>query len=1160
MKDMQVPKNYLYSEAYYKLSLIVFFSLFCTLLNAQVSAIQFGRNRVQFKKFKWAYYQTPNFNTYYSQDGEPLAKFVAQIAEKELPDLEKFAEYALQRRGNIVVYNHYNELEQSNIGLSIEWQPTGGNTKLVNNKMLVYYNGNHYDLRRQIREGIAKTLLDNILFGDDLGEFAANQALLDLPKWLTDGYVAYAAENWSPDLDDQLKSAMLSGEYKNFYQFAYRQPLLAGHSFWNFIANNYRKESVTYFLYLSRVYRNLNGASQRICKKKFKDVLRDFMEKEGEKYYKDIRSRRNAPKGSMSVVEDISPYKDFFRFSPNPAPRSQTYAVVEFRRGLECVVLHENYVNRKVLLRYGTRNQENIPDPNYPMMAWDGKGNNLAVVYNDQGKTKLFVYDMLTKLKKNKQVMEFEQIQDMKYMPDGKTLLLSAVKNGQSDIYTYKIADETIEQITNDIYDDLDASFAAFPSKTGIIYASNRPSATAGTGDSVLPSDNHFNIFLIDNWNRSEFKQISQLSQMRYGDARYPTLYNASHFTFVSDENGIANRYAGFFTTRKAGVDTIYKIGEEVLRNPEYREVDSLLKAYQKEEPDSVFTFAVTNDSSYVFPITNYQSSLTETKAAGDNGQVSETRREGEIKFLYKLKVDDAALRKRNINARPTEYRRKTMNEERIAAPDLFNNEPQNLPGDTAKKTNIFESDFEAEKKEAQAQANINANNAEKGNSEPALIRQAKHFNYRLQFSADQVTGSLFSNDVLVTRYEPFTNSVPVTLGNSGSLNGLFKVTVFDLFEDLRFTGMFRIPLINTAGGGVSVGTGGSSAFIPVSQSLFNSGTEYMARMDYLKKRMDYTAIYYRRTEMGTDAYGLYPIKLYTNLFQGMIKYPLDKVRSIRLAAGVRTDNFVTKGVNDPSLKEDDVKKNYALARLEYIHDNSIQKTTNILNGARYKFYIDLSNQFNNPEKSSTTGTKGRTSFNFGMDGRYYYPIYQNFIWAGRAAADISWGDQKIIYYLGGTDGWLTPKANEQPRPEATDYSFQSLALNLRGHKQNISNGNNAVVLNSEFRFPVFSTLLKRPINNAFLRNFQVVQFIDLGTAWNGNYNKIGRPSQSYTDNPDQLIVNIKAGGIGPFVGGYGFGARSTLLGYFVRFDVGWPMDGFFAGKPIYYVSLGVDF
>jgi len=52
----------------------------------------------------------------------------------------------------------------------------------------------------------------------------------------------------------------------------------------------------------------------------------------------------------------------------------------------------------------------------------------------------------------------------------------------------------------------------------------------------------------------------------------------------------------------------------------------------------------------------------------------------------------------------------------------------------------------------------------------------------------------------------------------------------------------------------------------------------------------------------------------------------------------------------------------------------------------------------------------------------------------------------------------------------------------------------------------------------------------------------------------------IKAGGIGPFAGGYGFGARSTLLGYFLRLDVGWEMNGFFRGTPIWHVAMGVDF
>src|SRR5215207_8360657 len=165
--------------------------------NAQVSTVEFGKNRVQYQKFKWKYYQTDNFNTYFSQDGLGLGKYVAQIAETELPGIEEFVEYGLQRRANIVVYNNFDEMQQSNIGMNIDWQNTGGVTKLVNNKMLVFFDGNHDNLRRQIRQGLSKVLVDNVLFGDDLGEFAANQALLDLPQWLIDGYIGYAGENWS---------------------------------------------------------------------------------------------------------------------------------------------------------------------------------------------------------------------------------------------------------------------------------------------------------------------------------------------------------------------------------------------------------------------------------------------------------------------------------------------------------------------------------------------------------------------------------------------------------------------------------------------------------------------------------------------------------------------------------------------------------------------------------------------------------------------------------------------------------------------------------------------------------------------------------------------------------------------------------------------------
>ena len=1136
-----------------RFALCAFTFILSSTTRAQINAVEFGKNRVQFQKFNWKYYQTDNFNTYFSQDGLELGKYVAQMAEKELPQLEEFIEYGMQRRANIAVYNNFDEMMQSNIGQGIEWQNTGGVTKLVNNKMLVYFTGDRNNLRRQIRQGIALVLVQNLLFGDDLGEFAANQTLLDLPKWLTDGYIEYAAEPWSTDLDDQLKSVLLSGNYNNFYQFAYDKPNLAGHALWYYIGNKYGRSKTTYMLYLSRIYRNLNAASQRIAKKKFKDLLRDFMTEMPQMYYKDIRGRRVVPKGQLSVTEEIGK-RDFIRFNANPQPRSFTYAVVEFKQGKYSVVLHENFTSRKVLLHYGVRSHGDEINPNYPILAWDGKGTRLAVVYNEEGKTKLFVYDIVSRIKTVKQELPmFDQVQDVKYMLDANTLIFSAVKSGQTDIFVYKIDKQTIEQITNDSYDDLDASFVSFPNKTGIIFSSNRPSANAVGTDTSMPAP-HFNIFLVDNWNKSEFKQVSQLTNVRFGNARFPSQYNTYHFTFVSDENGINNRYAGFFSTERAGLDTLVFIGDEVVRNPTLPEVDSLLKEWDKTDIDSVGYFATTNDSAYVFPLTNYQSGLLETRTAGDNTLVSEVTRQGDYKFLYRLRVDENTLRRRNVTAKPTEYMKKLREEERLSEGRTSLSQP--ITTDTAGQAqDIFQTEFDDEKKPADSSQLGKVFEGEDISEEPVL-KKAKLFEYRPpKFFNDYVVAAINNTVFAPAKYQPYQHGMgPIELSNGNDLNGLIRMGTVDLFEDFKVSGGFRIA-----------------------PNLRDN--DILFEFTNLRKRLDWGFTFYRSeletidTAFNTEMFA----KSYSNYFLGRFRYAFDRVRSLRFTVGPRVDQTVF--VSDPgnaavSLKAPNRTKTFGQLTTEYVHDNSINKAMNIWNGLKWKAYMDWFTQI-----SDVKETDGRYLFNAGFDARHYLPIYRNIIWAVRGAGDFSWGNQKVVYYLGGVDGWLKFKDNlkvdpntgnityryfnagEANRPDPdNDYAYQTLAVNLRGFNQNVANGNNALVINSEIRVPVFSTFFNRPINNAFLRNFQLVQFVDLGTAWNGKYNDFKRPSVSYGQTGNPLAVKIEAGGVGPFAGGYGFGARSTLLGYFIRYDVAWEMNGVFQGKPKMYVALGLDF
>jgi uncharacterized protein YjiK len=1110
---------------------IIFTSLCILLLGshislAQVNTVEFGKNRVQFKKFKWQYYQTKNFNTYFNQNGQELAKFIAQVAEEETPKIEAFTEYSLQRRANIIVYNEFADLQQSNIGIGIDWQITGGATQLVNNKMVVYFNGDHAHLRKQIREGIARILTDNILFGDDLGEVAGNQALLDLPKWLTNGYVAFAGENWNTALDDELKSEILSGNYRNFYQFAFEKPLLAGHSFWHFIEEKYKKENVTYLFYLARVYKNLNRACIQICKQKFKNVLGEFMEFEEEKYSKDISKRKAYPKGNVIESFDIDKRKDYYRINVNPVAKNNTYALVEYKKGLVKLKLSEDF-SFTTLLKYGIRSYKNETNPGYPIMAWDPKGTRLSVIYSQEGKLKLFVYDVVTRIKSPKLDLtnQFQQIQDVKYMLDSKTLLLSAVKNGHTDIFTLNLENEKVQQITDDVYDDLDATFVSFPGKTGIIFASNRPSADAKSGDTVLPSKNNYNVFLITNFgNKPSLNQITQLSHQQYGNARYPMPYNSNHFTFISDENGVANRYAGFFTTKAAGLDTLILIADEILRNPSLKEVDSTLKVYKKTDVDSIAVVAVSKDSAYTFPLTNYESSVAETRIAGTNNQVSEVTRQSDQKTLYKLKIDENTLRRRNITVPPTSYMKGIVMADKIEMKLADKMDSPLLTQDTVViEANAFQTEFENEKKTINKPGK--KSDAE-GSEINTVLKKAKLFVYKpMKFGADY-GGLSFNNSVLFNRYQPYSGGQgPINLSSNSVLNGLIRLGTSELMEDIKITGAFKL-------------------------STNLKDNEWLMSYQNLKRRIDWGTTYYRNVLGASNG------RTFTNLYQANVAYPFDNSKRIKLDVGIRSDrSFYYTDINDiNSLKEPDIKRKFVTTHLEYVYDNTLNPTQNIWNGLRYKFYFDW-----NTDVSKEIYSTGKYNFNWGMDARYYYPIYRNFIWAGRAASEFSWGNQKTIYFLGGTDGWLFPKFNNNNQPAADNYyTFQSLAVNMRGFNQNVSNGNNNVILNSEFRLPVFTTLFSRPINNAFLRNFQLVQFVDLGAAWNGSYNGLHRPSVILGNPPIQVVSTV--GGIGPFAGGYGFGARSTLLGYFVRFDAGWPMNGIFKGNPVLNLSLGLDF
>ena len=289
--------------------------------------------------------------------------------------------------------------------------------------------------------------------------------------------------------------------------------------------------------------------------------------------------------------------------------------------------------------------------------------------------------------------------------------------------------------------------------------------------------------------------------------------------------------------------------------------------------------------------------------------------------------------------------------------------------------------------------------------------------------------------------------------------------------------------------------------------------------------------------------------------------YPFDVFSALRATATLRFDRLAPLLVNETSLDNRIDREQRAGLRLEYVYDNTLNYATNILHGSRAKVYAEVAKRFD-------VELAGEASFDFGRglltlvgaDARHYFRVLRHGVFAVRGAAATTFGAERILFYLGGTDGAVASGFDQSVPVASGDFAYEMAITNLRGFRTNIRNGNSFVVGNAELRLPVFRYVLPHSRSN-FLRQFQLVGFGDVGTAWTGRTpftreNPIN--TVVYDDDPSYVLtVNYFRD---PVVAGFGAGARVSLFGYFVRIDRAWGVETGAILDPRWHLSLGLDF
>ena len=1074
------------------------------------SNMTFGKNRVQYGEFLWTFYKFNDFDTYFYLNGKELAVYLSKYATEEIPIIEQKMGASLDNKIQFLVFNNLSDLKQSNIGLSQNSDyNTGGITRIVGSRVMVYFDGNYKHFEIQIREAITEVLFSQMMFGGSLGRQIKTSALFSMPNWYKEGFISYMSRDWDVEIDNRVRDGILSGRYKKLNTLSGDDGVIAGHSFWNFIAQRYSATAITNIILMTSASNNLKKGFLYVLGLPFDVLVKEWYDFYAQQYQPFVNDDKE-PDGLLPIK-----YKrEVIYGEPRVNPQGNMLAYTSNERGKYKIFIYDlNRQKKHRIFKNGVM-IDTKTDYSYPLLAWHPSGLLLSFIIERKGMSWLYMYNMEEKKMMKQILYGVQKVTDFSYSDDGRFLVMSAVQSGQPDIFVFNIAASSFEHITNDEYTDLNPHFLNH--STTIVFSSNRLNDTLGIDppENMIEQPSNFDLFVFNYHSKSNI--LKRITKTPLTNETKPQDVGNNTISYLSDDNGIINQCLASVDSTVSSVDTIihyrFFINKKTISNYNRNILD--LQVSPQSQKQTLVYFK--NGKTHLFiedapefnsatPVSLRLTKYQTQKVKKFQKQMAIVKRE---KQKEKKKITDkknAENVEEKLSAKPSRKYKQFA----LVYVDSNGNEVIGKP----KSDRVI-------KVGKNGQLIVVDNNPD----EEDKFTIPKRRNYYTEYYLDEMVSQVDFN-YLNYSYQPFTGGGGPIYLNPG-FNLFFQLGVTDLMENYRLVGGVRFNF-----------------------SFINN--EYLASYADLSKRLDKEIIFHRNTlEGNVGAYNV--ARVHTHEIFYILKWPFNEALSLRGTLHYRNDAYVMLATDQPSLETPNRYENWGGLKAELVYDGTRDLGLNLYRGWRWKLFAEynqlISKEFNNLVV-------------LGFDFRNYTRIHKNLIWANRFAGSTSFGNHKLIYYMGGVDNWISPSFNrDTPIDYSQNYGYQTLATNMRGFNQNIRNGNSFAVINSELRFPLFQYFSKTPISSGFLRNFQLVAFGDVGTAWTGPqpYSPENSIFTNYVDSgPFHVSVVVQKE---PIVGGFGVGARIHLFGYFIRGDVSWGVEDYRVNKPVYYLSFSLDF
>lgn len=515
------------------------------LINIFISVLlpQYGKNIVQYENFDWHFIQTKNFDIYYYGEGENQLDIIAEYCQGANSKISMYMGWELKERSSIIIYNSHNDFQQTNVVDSYLQEGVGGVTELLKNRVVIPFDGSLKEFKHVIYHELVHVFINDYIYGGSLKSLINSNSVY-IPLWMNEGLAEYLSGYWDANSDMWVRDLAINYDQLptindlNGY-LAYR----GGQSVWRFITSKWGEESISEIFFHIDNRKNINQGLENAIGINLEELNNQWQKYLKKEYWPDIEYRDDIRDISRQLTNHIELYNSY-NIAPSPSPNGFEVAMYSNKNG-EMGIYIISMIDGKFIKRIISGNKTSEFEELHilkPGISWSSDGNKIVFAAKSGKSDALFIFDLNNSSNNIKKVFNLEGIFRPTWNPTENQIAFVGNNGMSSDIYIYDIDTDSLNNITNDWFSDIQVSW--HPNGKELLMISDRgnhlQSGFMSNSSNFIDHDvENLDIYKID---------INGENIIRLTD----TLENETYACYSPDNNKIA------FISDKSGVNNIY--------------------------------------------------------------------------------------------------------------------------------------------------------------------------------------------------------------------------------------------------------------------------------------------------------------------------------------------------------------------------------------------------------------------------------------------------------------------------------------------------------------------------------------------------------------------------------------------------------------------------